>query len=94
MASPDKNSNGVNRQERPQNSLKKGLYIKIPAKESEAYKRANILLSIFEGNFPVYFFFDDQRKLMLAPREYWVDINDVLVKELKNKLGNNNIIVK
>ena len=51
-------------------------------------------MSIFEGNFPVYFFFDDQRKLMLAPREYWVDINDVLVKELKNKLGNNNIIVK
>lgn len=76
------------------NSYKKGLYIKVDNKESKGYNRARLLLSIFDGNFPVYFFFNDQRKLMLAPRSCWVDINDVLVRELKNQLGDMNIVLR
>ena len=76
------------------NSYKKGLYIKVDNKESKVYNRARLLLSIFDGNFPVYFFFNDQRKLMLAPRSCWVDINDVLVRELKNQLGDINIVLR
>ena len=98
---PDKDSKEArqtgesnNKNSKLSNSQKKGLYIKVKDKDSEEYKRARLLLSIFDGNFPVYFFFDNERKLMLAPRNCWVDINNVLVNELRNKLGEMNIVVR
>ncbi len=101
LSPPDKNSKEIRRTagnngdtSNSSSSQKKGLYIKVDNQESEKYKRARLLLSIFDGNFPVYFFFNDKRKLMLAPRNCWVDINDVLVGELKNRLGEMNIVVR
>ena len=71
-----------------------GLYIKLPSKNSVEYGRTKNLLSIFDGGFPVYIFFEDIQKLMRAPRDMWIDVNDVLVKELQNQLGEENVVVK
>ena len=73
---------------------RKGLFIKVKNLETESYNRAKLLISIFEGKMPVYFFVSDTKKLMLAPRKLWVDLNDVLVKELKERLGDKNIVVR
>ena len=71
-----------------------GLYIKVKNKESFEYKRAMLLLSIFEGNTPVYVFFEDSKKLVLAPRRLWISKNDVLIEELKRKIGDKNVVLK
>lgn len=76
---------------KPQRS---GLFIQVPGLKSREYDRANLLLSIFEGNTPVYFFCKDTRKLLMAPAKLWVDYNDVLYNELKNQLGEENVVMR
>ena len=71
-----------------------GLYIKVKKKESFEYERAMLLLSIFEGTTPVYIFFEESNKLVLAPRRLWISKNDVLIEELKRKIGDKNVVLK
>ena len=71
-----------------------GLYIRVKNENCFEYERALLLLSIFEGNTPVYIFLEDEKKLILAPRKLWISKNDVLIKELKNKIGDRNVAVK
>lgn len=71
-----------------------GLYLKVKNKNCFEYERAMLLLSLFEGHTPVYIFFEDEKKLTLAPRKMWVAKNDVLLGELKNKLGEKNVAVR
>lgn len=71
-----------------------GLYIRVKNENCFEYERALLLLSIFEGNTPVYIFLEDEKKLILAPRKLWVSKNDVLIRELKNKIGDRNVAVK
>lgn len=71
-----------------------GLYIRVKNENCFEYERALLLLSIFEGNTPVYIFLEDEKKLILAPRKLWISKNDVLIRELKNKIGDRNVAVK
>ncbi len=70
------------------------LYIRLDNLESKSFKKAKRLLEIFEGNTPVVFYLTDTKKQLKAPRHLWVDINPVLIKELKHQLGDNNIVAK
>lgn len=80
--------------ERKKEVKNSGLYIKVKNKESFEYDRAMLLLSIFEGNTPVYIFFEENKKLVLAPRRLWISKNDVLIEELKRKIGDKNVVLK
>ncbi len=71
-----------------------GLYIKVKSKLSEEYERVMLLLSIFEGGTPVYIFLEDEKKLVQAPRKMWIAKNDVLIEELKNKIGERNVALR
>ncbi len=71
-----------------------GLYIKVKNKECYEYERAILLVSIFDGITPVYIFFEDTKKLVMAPKNLFVDLNDVLIKELKNQVGEKNVAIK
>ena len=71
-----------------------GLYLKLESENSEEYKKSTLLLSIFEGTTPVYMFFEDKKSLKLTPRSMWVHLNDVLVNELKNQIGEKNVAIK
>ena len=71
-----------------------GLYIKVKNENCFEYERALLLLSIFEGNTPLYIFLEDEKGLILAPRKLWVSKNDVLIGELKNKIGDRNVVIK
>lgn len=86
----DEDSESIKRTNKPRN----GLYIKVKNNSTEHYKKAELLISIFDGDSPVYFYFSDSKKLMLSPRELWVDMNSVLIKELKNTLGPDNVVLK
>lgn len=73
---------------------KHGLYLKIPSRQSTEFHKVENLLHIFDGTFPVYMYFEDQKQLMLAPKHLWTVENDILCSELKRILGDRNVVVK
>lgn len=79
---------------RRDNKLRPGLYIKVPSFDSDVYKRAEKLIEVFDGDFPLYVFLCDKHKLTVAPRKLWVYMNDVMLGELKKILGDKNVYVK
>lgn len=92
---PEPNINKIiNESKKPKSTKNSGLYLKVKNKNCFEYERAILLLSIFEGNTPVYIFFEDENKLVLSPRKLWISENDTLIKELKNKLGEKNVVLK
>ena len=91
---PNQVSKGGSAPQEKKKSQRSGLFLQIPSMECKEYKRATLLLSIFEGNTPVYFFCKDTRKLLMAPKKFWVDFNDVLFRELQNQLGEENVVMR
>jgi DNA polymerase-3 subunit alpha len=73
---------------------KTGLYINVPALNSPEYERARNVIAVFDGDFPLYVFCSDNKKLMRAPREMWVSMNSVLERELKSVLGEENVFLR
>ncbi len=78
------------------NNIKKAqsLYIKVPSMESREFETAKRLIDIFDGGTPVFFYIEMDKKVLRAPSDLWVDLNEVLLKELKNRLGEENIRLK
>ncbi len=74
----------------PQKHIKSGLYLKISSMQDESYLRARRVMDIFEGNTPVILVLSDGRRLM-SPRNMWVEVNEPLIKELKNILGESSV---
>lgn len=86
------NSNN-NSSQRPTNKPMT-LYIRIDNLDGEKFIKAKRLLEIFEGRTPVVFYLTDTKKQFKAPMNLWVDLNNVLVKELKYQLGEENVVTK
>lgn len=70
------------------------LYLKIDDIDSELYKKAVRVLTIFDGRTPVMFYLTKSKRLVKAPANMWVSLNDVMIKELKYQLGENNVATK
>jgi len=68
----------------------KTLWIKIPSKDDPRLKRIELILVMFEGNDHMIIYFEDT-KLCLKPNCL---IHDALIKELKELLGDENVVVK
>ena len=52
------------------------------------------LLSIFEGQLPVYLFFSDTKKYEFMGKEFMTDVNEPLIKELKLIFGDENVVLR
>ena len=70
-----------------------GLYLRVTSKEDPLYEKAKKYLAVFDGPTPLYIYFTEPGKLMLAPVSMRVSVNDVLVRELKKLLGDKNVAV-
>ncbi|MEM1483987.1 DNA polymerase III subunit alpha [Oscillospiraceae bacterium PP1C4] len=71
-----------------------GLYLRIDSSESPVFNRVKNLLSIFDGSERVYFYFKDTGKYNVASPSLWVSCNQVLDRELKKLLGEENVVYK
>jgi DNA polymerase-3 subunit alpha len=47
----------------------------------------------FSGNTPVCLYSEEDKSVRVLERDCWVDLNDCLLKELKERLGEENIKV-
>ncbi|MDO5124414.1 MAG: DNA polymerase III subunit alpha [Eubacteriales bacterium] len=71
-----------------------GLYLKVDTKDGKLFKIAENLVSIFEGSTPVYFYLSEDKKVLKAPVSLWVELNDVLMGELRFRLGEDAVKLK
>ncbi len=68
------------------------LFLRVPDKESKLYKKAQNLLLLFDGTFPVYFFDASKREYDKLPTP--VSLTPYLLGELTALLGEENVILK
>lgn len=71
-----------------------GLYIKVPSKNSQLYKKAMKYIAVFDGGDKLYIYYEDEKKLVRAPSSMDVDINNVLIRTLNELLGPGNAVKK
>ena len=68
-----------------------GLYLKVPNEKNSLYSKAMKYIAVFDGVTPLYLYFTDTKKLLLAPAQYRVSVNDVLIRALEELLGRENV---
>lgn len=88
------NNSAYNQRNTPNKTNYTALYIKIDDLNTDQYNRAKRVLDIFEGRTPVIFYLSNSKRQVKAPSNMWVDLNDVMIKELKYQLGNENVVAK
>lgn len=76
-----------------ENKAPKRLFVRIPGENSEEYKKALLLCSIFEGRTPVIFYFTDTGKYS-GEKRVAVEISDFFINELKSFLGGDNVVYR
>lgn len=70
-----------------------GLYLRVPSADSAAYRRACLVLDVFDGSEPLYIRFADTGKLVRAPLNMCVWPHPVMLGELRRVLGGENVAV-
>ncbi len=83
--------------EQPQGARKskrQGLYLRLPQEHCTEMDKVTNLLEIFDGGFPVYFYYKDTGKYFIAPRSLWIDVNQPLIDELGHVLGSENVALR
>ncbi len=86
----DNNQHKMNNKPQPVSAL----YLRIDDLNTDLYNRAKRVLDIFEGQTPVIFYLTDTKRKVKAPASMWVSLNDVMIKELKYQLGDENVVTK
>ena len=82
----------------PKNSLTqtvgKRLYLRFPDHNSDLMPTVLSILQRFPGSQPVYFYFEDNKKVIEGNREFWINDGDELKKALQLVLGQGNVVWK
>lgn len=79
-------------EQKPKKNIKnKGLYLRVPNDTCREYQRAMQVTEIFDGNVPLYICFTETKKMYKAPFSKWVSVNDVMLEELKRRIGAENV---
>ena len=78
----------------PKKENRSGLYLKVASKNDKAWLNSQKYMAVFDGNTPVYVYFSEEKQLALAPRSMWVSVCDVLLRVLREELGEKNVVMK
>ena len=85
---PKKNSSGATK---ATVKIKPGLYLRVKNDSCKEYIRAKQIIDIFDGPVPLYIYFTEIGKLWRTPSSMYVDANDVMIRELKKRIGKENV---
>ncbi len=89
----DINENELEKLENEPNS-NNGLWLKIPSRKGQIYNEIVDLLSIFEGSTPVFFYIEDEKLRIRAPKNMYCVITQQLLDELNKLLKEENVKIK
>ena len=70
------------------------LYLRLDNMQGERFARVKNLLSIFSGNVPVMLRLTDTNQMVRAPQSLWVEPAGLLLSELENLLGAENVVFR
>ena len=70
----------------------KGLFLRFDTADSPQIECCRKLLAIFDGNTTLYYYFDDIKEYKRNPLMQGIDVNTVLLRELRKILGDSNVI--
>ncbi len=70
----------------------KGLFLRFDTETSPQVECCRKLLDIFDGSTPLYYYFNDKKEYKRNPDGQGIDVNDVLLRELRKILGESNVI--
>ncbi|MGN1130427.1 MAG: OB-fold nucleic acid binding domain-containing protein, partial [Ruminococcus sp.] len=87
------NNAQIQKSETKKDNKSQKLYLRIDNLDTDKYMKAKRVLEIFDGNTPVVFYLTDTDKKLLAPKNMWVSLNKVMIKELKYQLGEENVVI-
>lgn len=77
---------------KPEKKKAKGLFLRFDNESSPQIELCRRLLAIFDGNVPLYYYFNDKKEYRRNPIGQAVDVNPVLLRELRKILGEDNVI--
>ena len=77
---------------RPEKKKASGLFLRFDNDSSPQIELCRRLLAIFDGNVPLYYFFSDKKEYRRNPIGQAIDVNPVLLRELRKILGEDNVI--
>jgi DNA polymerase-3 subunit alpha len=73
---------------------RRGLFLKISKENETKIESVKNLLSIFEGDLPVYFYHEETKEYEFLGKDNLIWINDPLKRELIEILGKDNVVVQ
>ena len=89
------NSQAENKKPLTENEKKKkGIFLRIDSENSVLVEKTKNLISIFEGDTPVFIYRNDLKKYDFLGVEYLTSINEPMIKELKIMYGDDNVAVR
>ncbi len=68
------------------------LFLRVPGIDSALYRKALNLAELFEGDFPMYFYFADEKRY--EPDAHGLFLSDYVLRELRGLLGDENVILQ
>ena len=74
----------------PEPPKEKTLWVKLPSKDDPRYERIKLILIMFPGKSTMKIYFNDTKKIVGTR----CLIHEALIKELREMLGDNNVVVK
>ena len=77
---------------KPQSVKPQRLFLRVPSAKDRLYYKALNLAELFEGDFPVFFYFADEKRYDTVP--ICVAMSDYVLAELNDLLGRDNVILK
>lgn len=79
---------------KPQSAKNTKLYLKVCNSEDAEFMESLLsVLKYFNGQTPVYLYYDKEKLVKLTHKDCWVYLNDSLLAELRERLGNENVKV-
>lgn len=79
-------------EQKSQKRKARGLFLRFDAASSPQIEICRRLLAIFDGNVPLYYYFADKKEYQKNPIGTGIDVNPVLLRELKKILGEDNAV--
>ncbi len=78
--------------EKKEKKKARGLFLRFDTASSPQIECCEKLLAIFDGTCPLYYYYNDTKEYKRNPIGQAIDVNDVLLRELKKILGEANVI--
>ncbi len=89
---PCPSENSVTENKKNDKKKARGLFLRFDNAQSPQIEYCRRLLAIFDGNVPLFYYFSDSKEYKKNPLNIGIDVNPVLLRELRKILGEQNVI--